>query len=120
MFKGRLNRAFFWCLLALYLAIYYFIRSFGEKLEAGEFLIAILCIPRLHDIGRTGWYFLIPVTIELLAVIAMFIFNETILSLNIAGLAFMIFIVVLGLIPGQPVSNRFGDQPKPWLGSWRR
>ena len=119
MFKGRMNRTLYWFGVALIVALYAALRFFDQKASVSEVVLAFICIPRLHDFGRTGWYFLLPIGVEIAAVVGMFVFHETGLSLAIGGLMFIVFIVVVGLIPGQQMSNRFGDQPRPWLGSWR-
>jgi len=119
MFKGRMNRAMFWSMVVLTVAFYSALRHFDQKAAVSEVVLAIACIPRLHDFGRTGWYFMLPITIEISAAVGMFVFHETNLSLSIVGLTFIIFIAVIGIIPGQQTPNRFGDRPKPWFGSWR-
>ena len=74
-----------------------------------------MCVPRLHDLGKSGWWVLIPIGIELIAIvvaIAVFSPEGAYVVFSAVFLAVASFIVVLGLIPGQPHANRFGDPPK--------
>jgi len=78
-------------------------------------MLVLMCVPRLHDLGKSGWWVAIPIGIELIAIgvaIAVFSPEGAYIVFGTVFLAIAGFIVVLGLIPGQPHANRFGDPPK--------
>jgi uncharacterized membrane protein YhaH (DUF805 family) len=81
----------------------------------GEAMLILLCVPRLHDLGKSGWWVLIPLGIELVAIVVAIAVSSTEDAGIVFGAVFLAvsgFIVVLGLIPGQPHANRFGDPPR--------
>jgi len=114
--RGRINRATYWLLLGGFAAFYVIVSMIGVRPpRIGEGLLIFLCVPRLHDLGKSGWWVVIPLSIELGAVIvaiAAFSGEEGYVLLGGAALIIAGFIVVLGLIPGQPRANRFGEPPK--------
>jgi uncharacterized membrane protein YhaH (DUF805 family) len=114
--RGRINRATYWLLLGSFAAFYIIISMIGVRPpRIGEGLLIFLCVPRLHDLGKSGWWVVIPLALELGAVIvaiAAFSAEDAYVLLGGAVLVFAGFIVVLGLIPGQPQANRFGEPPK--------
>ena len=118
--RGRMNRATYWAILGGIIAFVVLVAMFGARPpRVGEGLLIFLCVPRLHDLGRSGWWVLIPLGIELAAVavaIAVFAGDEAMVILTGAFLVVAGFVVVLGLIPGQPQANRFGKPPKSMFG----
>jgi uncharacterized membrane protein YhaH (DUF805 family) len=114
--RGRINRATYWLLLGGFAAFYVIISMIGVRPpRIGEGLLIFLCVPRLHDLGKSGWWVVIPLAIELGAVIvaiAAFSGEDAYVLLGGAVLVVAGFIVVLGLIRGQPQANRFGEPPK--------
>jgi len=120
MFKGRLNRIQYWGCLLLLVAVYYGLRKIDNKTTVSEVIIAILFIPRLHDMGRTGWWFMILVGAEIILGALMIITSSNPeLYVSLIGLAFILFALVLGVWPGQRGANRFGE-PRPGLGIGKR
>ena len=114
--RGRMNRATYWSILGGMIVFVVVVVMFGVRPpRIGEGLLIFLCVPRLHDLGKSGWWVLIPLGIEVIALVIAFsgfsadrtdaIFGGVFLA--IAG-----FVVALGLIPGQPHANRFGEPPK--------
>ena len=114
--RGRINRATYWLILGGMVTFVLIVAAFGVRPpRIGEGLLIFLCVPRLHDLGRSGWWVLIPLGIELAAlVVAIAVFSGDEASIFFGG-AFLVvtgFVVVLGLIQGQPHANRFGEPPK--------
>jgi hypothetical protein len=62
----RINRSQYWVLLPLVVAI-----NIGVALligrGIGEWIYLIVCVPRLHDIGRSAWWFAVWVLLEVVA-----------------------------------------------------
>ena len=100
--------------IALYAGAY----AFGVRTPVNEVVLAIACVPRLHDIGRSGWWFLSIVAVEVVGVIAgLFWFTPETVPVVLAATSLVILglLVVLGLIQGEPVENQFGPVPEPGL-----
>ena len=120
--RGRMNRATYWLCLGIILAAVAIMSVFGIRPpRIGEAMLILMCVPRLHDLGKSGWWVLIPLGIELASIFGAgafyaitaysnedaYIFFFGVVFLMLAG-----FIVAVGLIPGQPHANRFGEPPK--------
>jgi uncharacterized membrane protein YhaH (DUF805 family) len=122
--RGRINRATYWLCLGLLLAAFVFASMVGLRPpRIGEALLIVLCVPRLHDLGKSGWWVLIPLAIELVAAVAAIAalsLEDAYIVFGGVFLAMAGFVVVLGLIPGQPHANRFGEPPKSGFPSKRR
>jgi hypothetical protein len=115
--KTRVSRTTYSVLLLAYGVLFAVAVAFQVRIP-GELLLAFICIPRLHDMGRTGWWFGGAILIEIAALgvtlaahlpIGLGIFASlTVLSAPAVALMF---------IPGQAGTNRFGDVPS---GAWER
>jgi uncharacterized membrane protein YhaH (DUF805 family) len=114
--RGRFNRATYWLCLCIIVGAVVIMAELGVRPpRIGEAMLILMCVPRLHDLGKSGWWVLIPLGLELVAiVVAITAFSAEDAYIPLAG-AFLVvagFIVVLGLIPGQPQANRFGEPAK--------
>ena len=114
--RGRFNRATYWLCLCIIVGAVVIMAVVGIRPpRIGEAMLILMCVPRLHDLGKSGWWVLIPLGVELVAiVVAITTFSAEDGYVVFGGAFFVIagVIVVLGLIPGQPHANRFGDPPK--------
>jgi uncharacterized membrane protein YhaH (DUF805 family) len=114
--RGRMNRATYWLCLGILAAAVGIMSVAGIRPpRIGEATLILMCVPRLHDLGKSGWWVLIPIGIELVAIVAAIAMFSTEDAYIVFGAVFLVvagFIVVLGLIPGQPQANRFGEPPK--------
>ena len=114
--RGRMNRATYWSILGGMVVFVIAVAAFGVRPpRIAEGLLIFLCVPRLHDLGRSGWWALIPLGVEVAALLAVFsAFSADDAPLIFGGifLVIAVVVVVLGLIPGQPHANRFGEPPK--------
>jgi uncharacterized membrane protein YhaH (DUF805 family) len=114
--RGRMNRATYWLCLAVILAVVAVMSLFGIRPpRVGEAMLILMCVPRLHDLGKSGWWVLIPFGIELVAIlvgIEVVPAGEAYVAFSGALFAIAGFILLLGLIRGEPQPNRFGEPPK--------
>jgi uncharacterized membrane protein YhaH (DUF805 family) len=114
--RGRMNRATYWSILGGMVVFVIAVAAFGVRPpRIAEGLLIFLCVPRLHDLGRSGWWVLIPLGVEVAALLAVFsAFSADDAPLIFGGifLVIAVVVVVLGLIPGQQHANRFGEPPK--------
>lgn len=112
----RYNRPTYWMLLAIFAAFSIFMAFVLEK-QAGyvsEFVVAIICVPRMHDIGKSGkiiaallvTYFIVAIGSIFLIDIDSFLIAFGVINVFIAGL-----LIWLGIIPGQEEANNYGNPP---------
>jgi uncharacterized membrane protein YhaH (DUF805 family) len=118
----RTNRATYWFSIALVVALLtlasWIFPDFKDGLEVPLVLVGV---PRLHDIGRTGWFALVLIPLEIGAA-ALAITNPPLADLAFVGvtLVFAGLVIWLGAIPGQSEANRFGERPAPGIDLKRR
>ena len=124
-YKGRTRRRDFWCFWAVYHSVNYVFTEIPYKgtpiLIISSIVIAILfpyflaaCVRRLHDVGKSGWWYLIVVIPALTAIIcSLFVLTKftTYASLAICILGY-IWILILTLKDSQPGTNKWGNNPK--------
>lgn len=119
MLQGRMNRAMYWLCVAIIAALYFAMNFvFQKHTPISEVVLIFLCVPRLHDIGRSGWFALIPIALEIGAAVAAFSSLPQETALTVMGIIVLIIgglIIWLGCIPGDPSTNRFGEAPTPGL-----
>jgi uncharacterized membrane protein YhaH (DUF805 family) len=122
-FSGRINRKTYWAMIALSaLLLTGFALMFKSQIHIQEVVLALLCIPRLHDIGKSGWLFLWGIGAEIVGIILSFTFLPTgavTIGLGLATLAIAGLVIWLGCIPGQKISNRFGEPTQAGI-QWKR
>jgi uncharacterized membrane protein YhaH (DUF805 family) len=114
--RGRMNRATYWLCLTIILTVVGIMSAFGVRPpRVGEAMLILMCAPRLHDLGRSGWWVLIPLGIEVVAVVAgvtVVPAEDTYVVFSGAFAVVAGFIVLLGLVPGDAQANRFGEPAK--------
>lgn len=141
-FTGRSNRQEYWVSVALLIVVAFGLTIFHMQAASAAITVmwVITWMRRLHDIGRPGWWALLPIVLIVLVVTAGFVIGgepfvntlaamermETAVAvpdqmLNIIlgiGLAAVIiqfgFTIWLGARKGDPGENRFGP-PAPDL-----
>ena len=115
-YNYRMNRATFGVLLAAFVAVYtVLVLAMTKPPALAEVIVAFIAIPRLHDIGRTGWWLLTLLAGEILAVAIGW--PGGVEGIQIAAglyvLLALILLVILGLVPGEAETNRWGAPPAP-------
>jgi len=84
--------------------------------------VILLCVPRLHDIGRSGWWAGGLIVAEIAVVACALIAlpeDSAMLVLGLFAIVVAILLAVLGAMPGQARANRFGGVPAPGLSFGR-
>jgi uncharacterized membrane protein YhaH (DUF805 family) len=119
MLKGRMNRAGYWLCVAI-IAVLYFAMNFvfRTRTPISEVVLIFLCVPRLHDIGRSGWLVLIPLALEVGGAIAAFSSLPPGTGLAVMGVIVLLIaglIIWLGCVRGDQSANRFGEAPSPGI-----
>ena len=124
--KGRMNRPTYWLSLGIVVVIYALLIAFTTKPPAiAEVLMILLGVPRLHDIGRSGWWIALLFVFEIAAVGIGFMLLPLAMVMIVAGLVLFIMLIamgILGCIPGDSGPNVFGEPPGPgvsfkWAGA---
>lgn len=111
IFHRRTNRATFWAsmtILALALALFRWLEApAGVAAALGLLVIAV---PRLHDLGYSGWWaggVLLALTSALLAAT----FHSEMVATHAAGGMILLLVTAalwLGIMPGEKTTNRWG------------
>jgi uncharacterized membrane protein YhaH (DUF805 family) len=118
--SGRMNRATYWAGIALLVLLYGVANLVSERPKGvSEVLVILLAIPRLHDLGKSGWWVLVPLLLEVSAIVVAFTIFELQDAMTLMGavvLAIAGMVVWLGIVPSQLHANRYGDLPTPGLG----
>jgi uncharacterized membrane protein YhaH (DUF805 family) len=113
--SGRINRATYWVCVGLIVALYLLFNLISSKHTAvSEVVLILVCVPRLHDIGKSGWW----AGGVFLAEIVIAVISFATLPLKLATIPLGVFVVIvgalmiwLGAIAGDPLANRFGEPP---------
>ena len=111
MMQFRANRATYWATMAALVAMTCIFKFLANKpFAVSEALVALFCVPRLHDIGKSGWiaaaFLALEFVLMLLSAVNMVVMGIYVLSM--AGL-----LVWLGCIPGEATANKWGEVPEP-------
>jgi uncharacterized membrane protein YhaH (DUF805 family) len=83
-----------------------------------EIVIVYLGVPRLHDVGRSGWWMAVPIAVELIAVALGAVLgglNGILIAGGVAVMVIAAIMTVIGIIPGQVGANIYGDPPPTGL-----
>jgi uncharacterized membrane protein YhaH (DUF805 family) len=111
----RTNRATYWLCLAALAILYGALNAFSQKQVAvSEGVLIVLCIPRLHDIGRSGWWAGAVFALELATAAGAFLtlsLQQATIVMGVFVLLVCVLLIWLGAIPGQPETNVYGDPP---------
>ncbi len=111
IFSGRINRAIYSVLLLGFFAIFATAVAFQFRIP-GEVLLVFICVPRLHDLGRSGWWFGLVILVEAaVAAIGVLILNMPGISALATLAVLLVPAAILAFLPGQEGPNRFGDPP---------
>lgn len=112
---GRINRTTFWLAIGVIVIFYIVLNLLSTKPQGvQEFVLAMACVPRLHDIGKSAWWAFVAFVVEIVVVVGAFaVLPAQFVSLPVALFTLILagLIIWLGLIPGDPLANRFGEPP---------
>jgi len=113
IFHRRTNRATFWASLAiLALALVLFRWLHAPAGVAAALGLLVIAVPRLHDLGYSGWWaggVLLALTGALLAAA----FHSEMVATHAAGGIILLLIAAalwLGIMPGEKKENRWGNE----------
>jgi uncharacterized membrane protein YhaH (DUF805 family) len=110
-----MNRASYGVFLALLVVAYIVMVNTMKRPPGAEVVVGLIAVPRLHDVGRSGWWLLPLFAGEFLAVAIGWSggADGILLAGGIYVLLCLFLLIVLGFVPGQPSANRWGEPPLP-------
>lgn len=118
----RMNRATFGLMLALLVVASAVMINTMKRPPGAEVILLFLLVPRLHDIGWSGWWALLLLVGEFGA-IAFGSFaggaDGILIAVGLFVIATVVCLILLSFIPGQPETNRWGDPLPPGI-HWKR
>lgn len=110
----RINRATYWIYITVLLAFGVVTGFFNVNTSGLSFVLAIPYILRMHDLGWTGMWlvplYVLPFVLGLATFVA-FGPDGLLAGLVVLGLANALWIALLGSLPGQLDTNRYGPAP---------
>jgi len=113
-FNRRINRPTYWLLLLGAAVVVGGLAALGVHAAYLEIAMVAIGVPRLHDIGRSGWIILGVIAAEFAIVIAAALLSGgegVFIGAGIAVIAIGLLTIWLGCIPGQPHDNKWGPPP---------
>jgi uncharacterized membrane protein YhaH (DUF805 family) len=115
--KGRLDRRRYWASLA---AVVVVCAASAPLLKlsggvAALLLWAAVAAPRLHDVGRSGWWGAGLLVFNAGALMAASMVGILMVGpiLYLCALLIVVFSLWLGIAEGEATANRFGPPPQP-------
>lgn len=119
MFGYRINRATYWVICAIVIAIVTAIAFSRHRSSGLEVMIVLIASPRLHDIGRSGWWAVGVCGTEFFTIVGATLAGADSGTVLILAGAVLLVICALGIwlgsIPGEPHANRWGEPPAPGI-----
>ena len=119
LFDRRINRATFWLVFCMATALNFALAWSGAHSSGPGVVLALFCVFRLHDTGRSGKWVLLVLGLQFIgALLAYRYVPDHQIPTALYFLEFLLLPVVLwlGSTPGIPVSNRWGGPPPPGIG----
>jgi len=115
-----MNRPTYWLYFILIMLTITAFVLLGRPLKGGmELMMVVIGIPRLHDVGRSGWIVGGVIVAEVAIIFGALFAGASTDTLRItAGVVFLAVAALgiwLGLISGDPETNRWGERPQPGL-----
>lgn len=123
MLDTRINRLSFWALMVPCTVLPTALAMIGFEFSGAWIPTAAVCVLRLHDLGRTGKWVLVPLILQFIAAIVLF---NIVPRHQISAAAFaitgvtLLVVAWLGSEPGEPVSNAWGGPTAPGFSFGKR
>lgn len=93
------------------LAIQFALGLVGLHIGIGWIPVAAICVMRLHDLGRTGKWVLLPLSLSVIgtfAAVGAVPAHQLPTAVFAMDAAVLLLIIWLGSEPGEPISNNWG------------
>ena len=123
MLDGRINRLSFWALMVPCMVLPAVLAMVGFEFSGAWIPTAAVCALRLHDLGRTGKWVLVPLILQFIATIVLFSIvpshQISVVFFAISGVTLLV-VAWLGSEPGEPTSNAWGGPTAPGFSFGKR
>jgi uncharacterized membrane protein YhaH (DUF805 family) len=123
MLKYRINRPTYWLCYVLFMVAMSVLAYIGKLNGGMEIMMVLIGVPRLHDIGRSGWLVGAAILAEIVVLLAVAILASIDTVEIVGGLVILTIATLgiwLGIIPGQSGANKWGEPPGPGIRFGRR
>ena len=115
MLRYRINRPTYWLCYGIFIVAVSVLAYLGKLNGGMEIAMIMVGVPRLHDIGQSGWIVGGLIATEILVIGGVLLSGAGVDAIQIAG--GLIFFAIaalgiwLGIIPGESEANKWGDPP---------
>jgi uncharacterized membrane protein YhaH (DUF805 family) len=118
--KTRMNRTTYWTCMVLVFALGLFTAFVLEKKSGyvSEVILVLICLPRIHDLGKSGWIIggtLIAYLIIVISIVSTLDLDTAQIWLGTLNLFIVAMLIWLGMLPGQPIANAYGEPTQPGI-----
>jgi uncharacterized membrane protein YhaH (DUF805 family) len=123
LLKYRINRPTYWLSYVVFMVVVSVLAYIGRLNGGMELMMVVIGVPRLHDIGRSGWLVGAAILAEIVVIVAVSIVASLDTLEIVSGLLFFTIAVLgiwLGAIRGQSGANQWGEPPGPGIRFGRR
>ena len=114
--KHRMNRPTYWLCYVVFMLVVSILAYLGKLNGGMEVAMILVGIPRLHDIGRSGWIVGAVIAIEIMVLVGAALAGVSVDTLLItSGMIFFSIAALgiwLGIVPGDAGTNKWGETPK--------
>lgn len=115
MLKYRMNRPTYWLCYVLCMVVVSFLAYIGKLNGGMEMAMVLVGVPRLHDIGRSGWLVGAVIAAEIIIILAAVFVGASVDTIEFTGGVIFLSIAVLGvwlgIVPGETDANKWGEPP---------
>ena len=83
-----------------------------------EVVLVLLCVPRIHDLGKSGWIvggILFAYVVFVFSLVGVLDLDTAQIALGVLNLVITGLLVWLGVLPGQTFANAYGEPPGPGI-----
>ena len=110
--RRRTNRATYWVWLLGFMALIVLANLIHTNIPLGEVLILLIGVPRLHDVGRSGWWAAgVLISWEIVTFVSLVAPQLNVVS-GLLAILLLALVGLLGAWPGTPGPNKFGNPPR--------
>ena len=112
---GRINRTTYWLAVAVTVVVAIAVQFVTRTpFQGANFMLLVVAVPRLHDIGRAGWWALVVLVLEFAAGMAIGKFlppAQMMTGIGAIAVLVLALTILVGSVRGDAGPNRFGAQP---------
>ena len=110
----RINRMTYWVAVMIMIALVVIARLLGSASGISEIVLAFICIPRMHDLGWSGRWVLLPIAVEVAGALWAITLPPELAAVVRGTITTMLVLtrVWLAFLKGQSDWNDYGEPPR--------